>query len=145
MIMNNLWLWGIFLFSLQGFSQTIISQTYYEGTIGTDSKVGLYLVIKENECPSTYVQAYYKYEKSNQRILLSVFMDDKEQRFTLVEHGNTGVLLLGRKGETLEGLWIAPDGKKQHEVKLKALPQSAQSYERMENHLEQLDYQANDC
>ncbi|ATA72899.1 hypothetical protein CGC49_06180 [Capnocytophaga sp. H4358] len=134
-----------FLLSLQGFSQTIISQTYYEGTIGTDLKVGLYLAIKENECPTTYAQAYYKYEKSNERILLSAYMDDKEERFTFVEFGNTGVLLLHRKGDTLEGLWIAPDGKKQLPVKLKALPQSPKSYERMEDHYERLHYESHDC
>ncbi|RIY36874.1 hypothetical protein CKY20_04930 [Capnocytophaga canis] len=134
-----------FLLSLQGFSQTIISQTYYEGTIGTDLKVGLYLAIKENECPTTYAQAYYKYEKSNERILLSAYMDDKEERFTFVEFGNTGILLLHRKGETLEGLWIAPDGKKQLKVTLKALPQSEKSYERMEDHYERLHYESHDC
>ncbi|CEN47517.1 hypothetical protein [Capnocytophaga canis] len=134
-----------FLLSLQGFSQTIISQTYYEGTIGTDLKVGLYLAIKETGCPNTYAEAYYKYEKSNERILLEPFMDHKEERFTFVEFGNTGILLLHRKGETLEGLWIAPDGKKQLQVTLKALPQSQKSYERMEEHLEQLNYEAHDC
>ncbi|WP_172917258.1 hypothetical protein [Capnocytophaga canis] len=134
-----------FLLSLQGFSQTIISQTYYEGIIGTDLKVGLYLAIKETGCPNTYAEAYYKYEKSNERILLESFMDHKEERFTFVEFGNTGILLLHRKGETLEGLWIAPDGKKQLQVTLKALPQSQKSYERMEEHLEQLNYEAHDC
>ena len=134
-----------FLLSLQGFSQTIISQTYYEGIIGTDLKVGLYLAIKETGCPNTYAQAYYKYEKSNERILLESFMDHKEERFTFVEFGNTGILLLHRKGETLEGLWIAPDGKKQLQVKLKALPQSQKSYERMEEHYERLHYESHDC
>ncbi|MFK8285115.1 hypothetical protein [Capnocytophaga canis] len=134
-----------FLLSLQGFSQTIISQTYYEGTIGTDLKVGLYLAIKETGCPNTYAQAYYKYEKSNERILLESFMDFNEERFTFVEFGNTGVLLLHRKGDTLEGLWIAPDGKKQLPVKLKALPQSQKSYERMEEHYERLHYESHDC
>ncbi|MFJ1383324.1 hypothetical protein [Capnocytophaga canimorsus] len=143
--MKKLFFLGMLFFSLQGFSQTIISQTYYEGTIGTDLKVGLYLAIKENECPTTYAQAYYKYEKSNERILLSAYMDDKEDRFTFVEFGNTGILLLHRKGETLEGLWIAPDGKKQLKVTLKALPQSEKSYERMEDHYEQLHYESHDC
>ncbi|GIM58944.1 hypothetical protein [Capnocytophaga canimorsus] len=143
--MKKIFFLGMLFFSLQGFSQTIISQTYYEGTIGTDLKVGLYLAIKENECPTTYAQAYYKYEKSNERILLSAYMDDKEERFTFVEFGNTGVLLLHRKGETLEGLWIAPDGKKQLPVKLKALPQSPKSYERMEDHYERLHYESHDC
>ncbi|ATA88512.1 hypothetical protein CGC58_01425 [Capnocytophaga stomatis] len=143
--MKKLFFWGMLLFSLQGFSQTIISQTYYEGTIGTDLKVGLYLAIKETGCPNTYAEAYYKYEKSNERILLSAYMDDKEERFTFVEFGNTGILLLHRKGETLEGLWIAPDGKKQLQVKLKALPQSEKSYERMEDHYERLHYESHDC
>ncbi|MFJ1321905.1 hypothetical protein ACILDT_02720 [Capnocytophaga canis] len=134
-----------FLLSLQGFSQTIISQTYYEGTIGTDLKVGLYLAIKETGCPNTYAQAYYKYEKSSERILLSAYMDFNEERFTFVEFGNTGILLLHRKGETLEGLWIAPDGKKQLKVTLKALPQSEKSYERMEDHYERLHYESHDC
>ncbi|WP_392447079.1 hypothetical protein ACF3OB_06120 [Capnocytophaga canis] len=134
-----------FLLSLQGFSQTIISQTYYEGTIGTDLKVGLYLAIKETGCPNTYAEAYYKYEKSNERILLESFMDHKEERFTFVEFGNTGILILHRRSETLEGLWIAPDGKKQLQVKLKALPQSQKSYERMEDHYERLHYESHDC
>ncbi|MFK8281920.1 hypothetical protein [Capnocytophaga cynodegmi] len=107
--------------------------------------MGLYLAIKENGCPTTYAEAYYKYEKSNERILLTSFMDYKEERFTFVEHGNTGVLLLHRRGETLEGPWMAPDEKKQLQVKLKALPQSQKGYERMEEHLEQLNYEAHDC
>ncbi|WP_392419823.1 hypothetical protein ACF3OE_09595 [Capnocytophaga canis] len=134
-----------FLLSLQGFSQTIISQTYYEGTIGGDLKVGFYLSIKETGCPRTYAEAYYKYEKSNERILLESFMDHKEERFTFVEFGNTGILILHRRSETLEGLWIAPDGKKQLQVKLKALPQSQKSYERMEDHYERLHYESHDC
>ncbi|MFK8269725.1 hypothetical protein [Capnocytophaga stomatis] len=143
--MKKLFFWGMLLFSLQGFSQTIISQTYYEGTIGGDLKVGFYLSIKETGCPRTYAEAYYKYEKSNERILLESFMDFNEERFTFVEFGNTGVLLLHRKGDTLEGLWIAPDGKKQLPVKLKALPQSPKSYERMEDHYERLHYESHDC
>ncbi|MDO5106295.1 hypothetical protein [Capnocytophaga sp.] len=143
--MKKLYLLGILLFAVKGFSQTIISQGYYEGTIGTDLKVGLYLAVKENECPTTYVEAYYKYEKSSERILLSASMNDNQQFFTLVERGNTGVLILTRKNDTLEGLWIAPDGKKQHKVMLKALPQSQKSHERMEDHLEQLNYEAHDC
>ena len=42
---------------------------------------------------------------------------EKAQQYTFVEHYNTGLMLLKRNSDQLQGLWISPDGKKLHLVK----------------------------
>lgn len=134
------------IFSGKSIAQKIVSQHYYEGVIGQNINIQLYLVIRENECGGENIAfGYYKYVKQDERILLNVFFSEKEQNFTMVEQPNTGILILNRKPKTMEGLWISSNGKTQHKVLLKEIPQTPKNFETMENHLEQLNHEAHDC
>ena len=58
-------LFGLII-SNSAFSQRIIAQEYYEGTISGDLKVSFYLKIQENECPRVEVSAIYKYQTNKE-------------------------------------------------------------------------------
>ena len=125
---------------------TIISQELYEGKLG-NSEVTLYLKIAEDGCPRVYAAGIYKYKqnKTDDWLLLDIIFSEAKNQFTMVEHYNTGVLLLTRNEGTLKGIWIAPDGKKQLEVNLSKSKISAQDIEKLEDKLESENYSANDC
>ena len=125
---------------------TIISQELYEGKLGT-KEITLYLKIAEDGCPRVYASGIYKYKqnKTDNWLLLDIIFSETKNQFTMVEHYNTGVLLLTRSGGTLKGIWISPDGKKQLEVNLSKSKISTQDIEKLEDKLEQENYSANDC
>lgn len=123
----------------------IKSQNYYEGKIGKDLNIRLYLAMEEDDCYGNRAKGYYKYQKSDGRILLNIFFSEKEQNLVMVEEGNTGILILNRKGKLMEGVWIAPNGKKQLKVELKEVAQSVKEFQQMEEHWEKLSNKAKDC
>ena len=129
------------------FSQRIISQEFYEGKIDGKNEISLYFKVQENGCPTTEINAIYKYKsnKTGEWILLDVFFNEGENQYTLVEHFNTGILLLKKENGTLKGLWISPEGKKQLKVELKKVKVSKSEIENLENALEKENYEANDC
>jgi len=139
----------IFLLLISFFSnaQQIISQEKYVGTIDGKINISFYLKIEERGCPSIIASGIYKYtdNKSANWILLDTTFSEKAQQYTFVEHYNTGIMLLKRNSENLQGLWISPDGKKQLKVNLKKIKQSKAEIEKMENELEKANYSANDC
>lgn len=129
------------------FSQdTIISQELYEGKLGTKD-ITLYLKISEDGCPRLYASGIYKYKqnKTDNWLLLDIVFSETKNQFTMVEHYNTGVLLLTRNEGTLKGIWIAPDGKKQLEVNLSKSKIPTKDIEILEEKLENENYNANDC
>lgn len=132
---------------IMGFAQEIISQELYKGTIGNDLKIQFYLKIEENGCPNIHASAIYKYEnnKNDNWILLHSTMNYEKGRYTFVEVRNTGILLLEKKGNSLNGLWISSDGTKQLSVKLEKQNISGQKLEYLENKLEEEYYNENDC
>jgi len=129
------------------FSQKIISQEFYEGKIDGKIDISLYFKVHENGCPTTEMSAMYKYKsnKVGEWILLDVFFTEGKNQYTLVEHFNTGVLLLKKENGTLNGLWISTDGKKQLKVQLKKVKVSNSEIETLEKALDNEYYQANDC
>lgn len=139
----------IFLLLISFFSnaQQIISQEKYVGTIDGKINISFYLKIEETGCPSIIASGIYKYtdNKSANWILLDTTFSEKAQQYTFVEHYNTGIMLLKRNSENLQGLWISPDGKKQLKVNLKKIIQSKAEIEKMEDELEKAKYSANDC
>lgn len=139
----------IFLLLISFFSnaQQIISQEKYVGTIDGKINISFYLKIEETGCPSIIAFGIYKYtdNKSVNWILLDTTFSEKAQQYTFVEHYNTGIMLLKRNAENLQGLWISPDGKKQLKVNLKKIKQSKAEIEKMEDELEKANYSANDC
>ena len=125
---------------------SILSQELYEGKLGTKD-ITLYLKIAEDGCPSVYASGIYKYKqnKTDNWLLLNIIFSETKNQFTMVEHYNTGVLLLTRNEGTLKGIWISPDGKKQLEVNLSKSKISTQEIEKLEDKLESENYSANDC
>lgn len=114
---NRMKITTIFLLLISFFSnaQQIISQEKYVGTIDGKINISFYLKIEETGCPSIIASGIYKYtdNKSANWILLDTTFSEKAQQYTFVEHYNTGIMLLKRNSENLQGLWISPDGKKQ--------------------------------
>lgn len=129
------------------FSQRIISQEFYEGKIDGKNEISLYFKVHENGCPTTEMNAIYKYKsnKTGEWILLDVFFKEGKNQYTLVEHFNTGILILKKENGTLKGLWISPDGKKQLKVELKKVNVSKTGIENLEKALENENYEAHDC
>ena len=125
---------------------SIITQELYEGKLGSKD-ITLYLKMAEDGCPRVYPSGIYKYKqnKTDNWLLLDIIFSDSKNQFTMVEHYNTGVLLLTRSGGTLKGIWISPDGKKQLEVTLSKSKISTQDIEKLEDKLESENYSANDC
>jgi iron uptake system EfeUOB component EfeO/EfeM len=135
-----------FLLSNFIFAQRIISQEQYEGKI-ENSEIILYLKIAESGCPNVYAEGIYRYKsnKSKEWILLKIVFSEQKNQFTLVEHSNTGILILKRGNAKFDGIWISPDGKKQIKVELKKVKVTPKQLEQLEKNLEQENYEANDC
>jgi hypothetical protein len=137
----------LMLLSQTGFAQdTVISQELYEGKLST-MDISLYLKIQEDGCPNIYATGMYKYKqnKTDNWLLLRIIYAEERNQFTMVEHFNTGVLILTRKDGKLKGLWVSPDGKKQFEVDLTKVKISKETIEKLEEKLDLEYYYANDC
>ena len=136
----------LFFVMVNGFSQTIKSQDYYEGTLG-DLKIEMYFKLQENGCPTNYAEVIYKYKSNseNEWLLLSTTLNNKEDQFTMVEFYNTGILLLKKKNNKLEGFWISPDGSKKLKIKLDKVKINKTKLKALEDALEKENYEANDC
>lgn len=146
--MKNL-LFTFFTFiSLNTVAQNNIhSQEYFEGTINGNIEISFYLKIQEDGCPRVYASAIYRYKKNgeNEWILLKSTFSETKQHYTFVEFFNTGILLLKKEKNSLNGIWISPDGKKQFDVKLNKVQIDKESIEKLENELEKENYEAYDC
>jgi len=128
-------------------AQQIIAQEKYLGTIDGKINISFYLKIEETGCPKVVASGIYKYtdNKAGNWILLDTTFSEKAQQYTFVEHYNTGIMLLKRDNDGLQGLWISPDGKKQLKVSLKKLKPTKAEIDKMEDELEKANYNANDC
>ena len=125
---------------------TIISPELYEGKLG-DKSISLYLKIAEDGCPTVYATGMYKYKqnKTNNWLLLEIVFSETKNQFAMVEHFNTGILILTRKEGTFQGIWVSPDGKKQFEVNLIKVKITTNEIEKLEEKLDLEYYYANDC
>lgn len=128
-------------------AQQILAQEKYVGTIDGKINISFYLKIEETGCPKVIASGIYKYtdNKNGNWILLETTFSEKAQQYTFVEHYNTGLMLLKRNSDNLQGLWISPDGKKQLKVSLKKIKLAKAEIEKMENEMEKANYNANDC
>ncbi|MGD1318150.1 hypothetical protein [Chryseobacterium sp. 2R14A] len=128
-------------------AQQIIAQEKYLGTIDGKINISFYLKIEETGCPKVVASGVYKYtdNKAGNWILLDTTFSEKAQQYTFVEHYNTGIMLLKKDNDSLQGLWISPDGKKQLKVSLKKLKPTKAEIDKMEDELEKANYNANDC
>ncbi len=125
----------------------ILSQEYYEGVINNNVEISMYIEIGEDGCPRTYAKAIYKYKNNekNKWILLKSTFSKQKKQFTFVEFHNTGILLLNKETNSLNGLWISPDGKKQFKVELNKIEVDNKKIEHLEEQLEKEYYYAYDC
>ena len=99
----------IFFFSLAGAQSAKTS--LYKGTVDGKTPVTFYIKTEENPCNAELqYTAMYRYDKSGSWIQLNITQNTKsENKFVLVEHGFTGVMILKKESNTFSGLWISPD------------------------------------
>lgn len=146
--MNNIKLY-ILLFTVFALNFTYAQQEkaqLFKGTLGTKN-IELYMSPQENGCggfPAYFYNSIYKYESSKQWIQLAT-TQSKKSNFAFVEHQFTGALILKKGDNTFTGIWISNDGKKQFKVTLKKVELTANQVEKLEDILEQVNYENNDC
>ncbi|MGL6128612.1 hypothetical protein BBI01_21940 [Chryseobacterium artocarpi] len=121
------------------------SSTLYKGTINGKMPVTLFLQSVENGCGGDpFYNAMYRYEKVSNWLELSV-TEGVKQQFAMVENGFTGLMILKKDGETMNGVWISPDNKKQLPVQLKKVSVSKKEMETYEEKMEKVNYENHDC
>lgn len=135
----------IFFFNLAGAQSAKTS--LYKGTVDGKTPVTFYIKTEENPCNAELqYTAMYRYDKSGSWIQLNITQNTKsENKFVLVEHGFTGVMILKKESNTFSGLWISPDTKKQLKIDVKEVLMTKKEIENYEKKMEKLNYENNDC
>lgn len=135
----------IFFFSLAGAQSAKTS--LYKGTVDGKTPVTFYIKTEENPCNAELqYTAMYRYDKSGSWIQLNITQNTKsENKFVLVEHGFTGVMILKKESNTFSGLWISPDTKKQLKIDVKEVLMTKKEIENYEKKMEKINYENNDC
>ncbi|SIT20826.1 hypothetical protein SAMN05421786_10910 [Chryseobacterium ureilyticum] len=121
------------------------SSALYKGTVDGKMPVTLFLQSVENGCGGDpFYNAMYRYEKVSNWLELNV-TEGVKQQFAMVEEGFTGLMILKKEGETMNGIWISPDHKKQLPVQLKKVSISKKEMEGYEEKMEKVSYENHDC
>ncbi|WP_421945553.1 hypothetical protein [Pedobacter sp.] len=117
---------------------------YYKGLIN-NKPVRLYLKQQTNDCgaPDIY-SAIYQYGNGKNWIELHIQTNNKGN-FAMTEYLFTGVLILNKKQNILEGVWISPDNKTHFKVVLNKQSLPAKLKEIFEEALERTHYENYDC
>ncbi len=115
----------------------------YKGSIDR-MPVTMYLVENVTGCPTSYYYGIYKYDRVNKWLLLEIEYD-QFHKMGMVENGITGFFSLTKKSDTLEGVWMSPDGKRVFKVQLKEVGTTSKSREQYEEALDKAMYEANGC
>lgn len=136
----------IFFFSLAD-AQSSAKTSLYKGTVDGKTPVTFYIKTEENPCTADLMYtAIYRYDKSGSWIQLDITQNKKsENKFVLVEHGFTGVMILKKESNTFSGLWISPDTKKQLKIDVKEVLMTKKEIENYEKKMEKINYENNDC
>ncbi len=137
----------LLVLSSYGYCQKIISQELYEGKINGKIEIELYLKVLENGCPTVYSEGIYNYKsnKNKEWILFDINFSETKNQFIMVEHYHTGLFILKREKNQLNGLWISSDAKKQMKVELTKVKSNNKQIEILEKALDKENYDANDC
>lgn len=126
-----------------------ISQEHlYEGTLNGTIPISLFLVEQEHPCggDAKIFYAMYKYDRQEKWLLLSITMDQHYQHFCMVEDPFTGVLILSKNDNELNGIWSSPDHSKQYDVALKKVALEVEMNAQLQEILfDDLLYNKNDC
>lgn len=135
----------IFLFSLTNAQS--VKTNLYKGTVDGKTPVTFYIKTEENPCNAELqYTAMYRYDKSGSWIQLNITQNTKsENKFVLVEHGFTGVMILKKESNTFSGLWISPDTKKQLKIDVKEALMTNKEIENYEKKMEKINHENNDC
>lgn len=121
------------------------SSTLYKGMVNGKMPITLFLESVENGCGGDpYYNAMYRYEKVSNWLQLSV-TEGVKQQFAMVEEGFTGLMILKKDGDVMNGTWISPDGKKQIPVELKKVTINKKEMESYQDRMEKLNYENHDC
>ncbi|WP_185290785.1 hypothetical protein [Chryseobacterium lactis] len=119
--------------------------TLYKGTVNGKMPVTLFIQSVENGCGGDpFYNAMYRYDKVSNWLELSV-TEGAKQQFAMVEEGFTGLMILKKEGDMMNGTWISPDGKKQITVQLKKVTVSKKEMEIYQDKMEKLNYENHDC
>lgn len=145
LVLKNLFL--IALFSLLGISSLSAQENkeyFYQGTVD-NRPVRFYLKQFANNCGGndTYT-AMYQYGKGKNWIELQAQTNEKGN-FCFTEIRFTGVIILKKTQNRLNGIWISPDGKKQLVVALSQQSITPKEIEALEERLEITHYENFDC
>ncbi|MGU3373632.1 hypothetical protein [Chryseobacterium sp. M5A1_1a] len=133
----------ITLFSVSLYAQN--NSTIYKGTVNGKMPVTLFIQTVENGCGGDpYYNAMYRYEKVSNWLQLNV-TEGVKQQLAMVEEGFTGLMILKKEGDMMNGTWISPDGKKQIPVELKKVTVSKKEMESYQDRMEKLNYENHDC
>lgn len=128
------------------YSSAQVEQILYQGTIN-NRPITLYLKQETNACGGEnefLYQAIYRYGTGKNWIELAVVSDGKGH-FSMTEFAFTGVMVLKRTGETMQGTWISPDGKTHLKIILRRQALSPRQKAEMEENLDRTHYQNYDC
>lgn len=135
----------IFFFSLADAQS--VKTNLYKGTVDGKTPVTFYIKTEENPCNAELqYTAMYRYDKSGSWIQLNITQNTKsENKFVLVEHGFTGVMILKKESNTFSGLWISPDTKKQLKIDVKEALMTNKEIENYEKKMDKINHENNDC
>ncbi|MEG0929104.1 hypothetical protein [Chryseobacterium sp.] len=138
----------LFILTITIFSISLNAQsnpTLYKGTINGKMSITLFIQAIENGCGGDpYYDAMYRYDKVSNWLQLSV-TEGVKQQFAMVEEGFTGLMIVKKEGDMMNGTWISPDGKKQIPVELKKVTISKKEMENYQDRIEKLNYENHDC
>lgn len=137
---------SVIIFSLSFiFAKAQNNSTLYKGTVDGKMPVTLFLQSVENGCGGDpFYNAMYRYEKVSNWLELNV-TEGAKQQFSMVEHGFTGLMILKKEGDAMNGIWISPDNKRQLPVQLKKVSISKKDREDYEEKMEKVSYENHDC
>ena len=127
--------------------QTSVLQ--YTGRVG-ERAVTMYLKDEPAPCGGTarLITAAYRYDGVSQWLELRV-SNDERGHLAMVESGLaagvSGALMLVRDGSVLKGKWISPDGERLLPARFDQAPTSAKKREEIEDTLEKVHYENDDC
>lgn len=123
--------------------------TLYTGRVG-ERAVTMYLKDEPAPCGGDLrlITAIYRYDGVSKWLELDA-NSDRKGRLALVESnpgsGVSGAMMLVRDGDGLKGKWISPDGERVLPARFQPAPAPAKKRREMEETLEKVHYDNNDC
>lgn len=136
----------LILISLMKLNAQNITSEIYTGKINENMPVTLYLQSEDNGCNAGIMYGgMYKYNGKSIWLQLEITQNEKMQ-FAMVEYGFTGMMILKKNKNKLEGVWISPDTKKQLKVEFqKSNNISEEKMEHYKREFEDVNYMNYDC